>query len=586
MRKTAIPILMLLYIAGACQVYRPVAGISGNDLFYSLQNLASESFGGRYPGTHGDSLAGAFIRDQLSAARLNPVSQDFTFLSSVRNGPQTRLAVNGNNLPAGDFVPFPWSADSMASAGAVFAGYGLNVQADSFSWNDYGGIDPKGKWVILLRGIPVIPEYEKYLAPGTDDRDKVMLAMDNGAAGVILISGLHHDPSDRMVEVSGKPATVAIPVFQVSRRAANGFFMPQGISVDSLENRISRNRSPVLFPLEITLDGKADIEQIHGTTANHYALLEGTDPAVRNEYIVVGGHFDHLGTGGRGSSSLRPDTLDVHNGADDNASGVAVMLELAGAFSLGQEAPRRSMIFVAFGGEEMGLLGSKYFVSHAPVDLTRIVAMINLDMVGRLDTAKGLQVGGAGTSLEADSLIRSANKAYGLKLLVSREGSGPSDHASFYGKDIPVFFLTSGVHPDYHTPDDDTEKINFEGLGEIAGFTEALVRGIDRQESRLSFRESGPKESSGPGFRFRVTLGFMPDFTDSGVEGVRVDFVSKGKPAERGGILKGDIIRAIDNMPVRNIYDYMYRLSKLTRGRIISVEILRGGQTLVLPVQL
>jgi hypothetical protein len=306
---------------------------------------------------------------------------------------------------------------------------------------------------------------------------------------------------------------------------------------------------------------------------------------LKEQYIVIGAHYDHLGLGGRGSSSRMPDTIAIHNGADDNASGVSAMLELAGRLKANQQLLKRSVILVAFGAEEMGLLGSKYFVNHPPVDLSKIIAMINLDMVGRLDTARGIQIGGVGTSIEADSLIKLANAPVNFKLAVSREGSGPSDHSSFYGKNIPVFFITTGAHTYYHTPFDDVERINIRGLKSVSDFAYKLVMSV-AEIPKLTFREAGPKENATPSHRFKVTLGFMPDFSSTDVEGVRVDFVTKGKAAERGGIKNGDIIKAIDGLAVKNIYDYMYRLSKLSKNQIISVELLRNGKKEVLIIQL
>jgi hypothetical protein len=212
--------------------------------------------------------------------------------------------------------------------------------------------------------------------------------------------------------------------------------------------------------------------------------------------------------------------------------------------------------------------------------------MINLDMVGRLNESKGLQIGGTGTSAEADSLIALANQTLGLKITESKEGSGPSDHSSFYGKNKPVFFLTTGAHTDYHTPDDDVNRINMHGLTEVSKFALNLAVAIDNMPRDLTFREAGPRETTSPSVRFKVTLGFMPDFSDTDIEGVRVDFVSKGKAAERGGIKNRDIITAIDGMPVKNIYDYMYRLSKLSKNQIISVELLRDGKKEVIVMQL
>jgi hypothetical protein len=316
------------------------------------------------------------------------------------------------------------------------------------------------------------------------------------------------------------------------------------------------------------------------------AIVEGSDPQLKKEYLVVGAHHDHLGMGGSGSSSRRPDTLAVHNGADDNASGISALLEIAGKLMSNKTLLKRSVLLVAFGAEEMGLLGSKYFVNHPPVPLPQIDAMVNLDMLGRMDTLKGIQIGGTGTSAEADSLIRHSNRSGKFRINMSQEGSGPSDHSSFYGRNIPVFFITTGAHTDYHTPDDDAEKINYPGLQAVTEFACRLILAIDGEATRLTFKEAGPKESPAANYRFKVTLGFMPDFSATDVEGVRVDFVSKGKAAERGGIRNGDIITAIDGLKIRNIYDYMYRLSKLSRNQIISVEILRNGRKEVLIIQL
>jgi hypothetical protein len=247
---------------------------------------------------------------------------------------------------------------------------------------------------------------------------------------------------------------------------------------------------------------------------------------------------------------------------------------------------RRRIIFAAGGAEEKGLLGSKQFISSPPVDLQKIVAMINLDMVGRLDTSSGLQISGTGTSLEADSLVMLANQTTNFKIRMSPEGFGPSDHASFYGKDIPVFFITTGAHEDYHTPFDDVEDINFQGLSQITNFAFHLTENIANHPSGLHFREAGPKTSASAARRFKVTLGFMPDFSDESTDGVRVEFVTKGKPAELGGIKKGDVITAINGLAVHTIYDYMYRLSKLSSGETVSVEILRKDVKEVLLIQL
>jgi aminopeptidase YwaD len=578
-------ILASLSLVVSCRVYQLSTDITEGDLHTHLEYLSSDALEGRYPGTVGDAVAGKYLEDQFKEIGLKVEQQEFSFVQSFIRGPENHLEINGQIIPSESFTPFPFSKDTVLTAPVVFAGYGLTVETDSFTWNDYQGLDIKGKWVLIFRGIPDIPEQGDLLSMSSDDRDKAMLAMDNGAAGILLVSGPGFDPEDILVTISAIQASVGIPALQLTRPVAD-IILSGNPPVKELESRIVSDKKPLSFPVDITLKAQTDLEKVMGSTSNWIATLEGSDPMVKNEYIVVGAHYDHLGKGGPGSSSRRPDTVAVHNGADDNASGVSAMLEMAAKLKKNQQQLKRSVLFVAFGAEEMGLLGSKYFVNHAPVDLNRIDVMINLDMLGRLDTLKGIQMGGTGTSLEADSLIKLSNEPFGFKLKMSPEGSGPSDHSSFYGKNIPVFFITTGAHEDYHTPDDDADRINYTGLKAVSDLAYRLVLHIDQEPDKLTFREAGPRETPTARSRFKVTLGFMPDFSATDIEGVRVDFVTKGKAAERGGIKNGDIITAIDGMAIKNIYDYMYRLSKLSKNQIISVELLRNGQKEVLIIQL
>jgi aminopeptidase YwaD len=579
-------ILLILFLPLSCRVYKYTADISETDLDHHIQYLASDALQGRYPGTTGDLIAGRYIQDQFRNLGLKPHKQDFSFLQAVKRGPDNALEINGNVVSEEAFAPFSFSKDSVLTAQVVFAGYGITVKTDSFKWDDYNGLEVKGKWVMILRGTPHISEGTDYLEMGSDDRDKAMLARDNDAGGVLFVSGNKFDAEDILVSVSIRQASVGIPVMHITRPLADSILKAQNKSIQIIESKVDSVKHPIAFSTNAVVKARSSVENIMGQTCNWFTVLKGSDQAFKDEYIVIGAHYDHLGMGGTGSSSRRPDTLAVHNGADDNASGVSAMLELAGKLKADQQLLKRSVVLVAFGAEEMGLLGSKYFVNHPTVDLSRIVAMVNLDMLGRFDTARGIQIGGAGTSLEADSLIKLANKPGNFKLALNREGSGPSDHSSFYGRNIPVFFVSTGAHTDYHTPYDDADRINIQGLKSVSDFVYRLVLGIAGNPDKLTFREAGPKESAAPGYRFKVTLGFMPDFSSTDVEGVRVDFVTKGKAAERGGIKNGDIITAIDGLAVKNIYDYMYRLSKLSKNQIISVELLRNSQKEVLIIQL
>ncbi len=316
-------------------------------------------------------------------------------------------------------------------------------------------------------------------------------------------------------------------------------------------------------------------------------LLPGEDSTLKKEYVIIGAHFDHLGMGGPGSSSRAPDTIGVHHGADDNASGVAMMLELAQKFAATKGSHKRSIICIGFSGEEEGLLGSKHFTDDPGIDLSKVNAMINLDMVGRLTDSTMLQISGVGTAAGLKDLIYSKSDTSAVRLNLSEEGYGPSDHSSFYFKNIPVLFYFTGAHLDYHTPSDTWDKINYAGMVKISGLVFNVAEELADSPVRLSFREAGPKVEPA---RYRrgkgVTLGIMPDFAGIIKNGLRADAVTPGKPAALGGMKKGDIITAINGKSVNNIQDYMSRMSQLKHGQTISVEVLRGGKKEVLLIQL
>ncbi len=247
----------------------------------------------------------------------------------------------------------------------------------------------------------------------------------------------------------------------------------------------------------------------------------------------------------------------------------------------------RSVLVILFGAEEMGTLGSKYFTNNPLVDLTKIKLMFNLDMVGRLDKeSQSLTVGGTGTAIGLGTMVENQAKAHQLKVKLSPEGYGPSDHASFYAKDIPVLMFFTGVHDDYHTPNDDVEFINFEGEKAVADYIFDLIFEMANLTESLTFQEAGPKTQPTECGRFKVTLGVMPDHAATGIKGMRVELVIKDRPADRAGMKKGDIIVAMEGKPVNDIYEYMSRLSDFKTGQRISVEVLRDGKKEILIVEL
>ena len=329
------------------------------------------------------------------------------------------------------------------------------------------------------------------------------------------------------------------------------------------------------------------------TTHNIIAVLSGKDKHLRNEYIVVGSHYDHLGLGGQNSGSRRPDTLGVHPGADDNASGDAVVLELAKYFKKARSS--RSIIFAFFGAEEQGLIGSKNFLEwmknddtrriNLPVDKKGIVAMVNLDMVGRMrDNA--MSVSGTGTSSEFKAMVEAVAAQTNLNVACTPDGYGPSDHASFVAQDIPVLFLTTGGHMEYHTPDDVPSTLNYEGLQQTLDFSKELITRIASMPSTPDYI-SVPSTNKMKHGKFKVTLGLMPDVMGaSRIPGLRADIVVAGKSAHNAGIRSGDVIQEIDGKPVTNMDDYMQRLSELEPDTTVPVKVLRNEETLIFQVHL
>lgn len=553
--------------------------------------LSSEELAGRKSGEPGDSLAAVFIREQFVKSGLKPLYQNgfqyFKLVTSVETGQDNHLSFHYKDYTLHtDFLPYSFSANKTVEASVVFAGYGFSISSDSISWNDYMQSGVKGKWVLILKGDPEIDRPDSKFAPFSEERSKVLTAQDNGAAGVFLVAGPKFSEKDELQGVfyDKNSSTYSIPVVQMNRKTADELLSQSGKTIEELENILNTTRAPYTFPVNVQVKARTEVVQKTAVTRNVVALLEGVDPVLKHEYVVIGAHYDHLGKGGPGSGSRAIDTLATHFGADDNASGVALMIELANRL-VSQGNNRRSYIFAAFGAEEMGLIGSTMFTSDPPVGIQTVKAMFNFDMVGRLDAAsKTLSIGGSQTSIETEDILERLNNGFSLNL--SPEGSGPSDHAAFYMQDIPVFFVSTGAHGDYHTPGDTPEKINYGGISAIANYFQNIIGEVGNRSEPLTFRESGSKSRRSRGGRFKVTLGVMPDFAGQEKSGLRIDAVTKGKPASIAGMMKGDIITAINGNPVGNIYDYMNRLNTLEEGQTISIDLLRNGVPVVLIVQL
>lgn len=592
MKKISLYMIFFVLVNLSAQV-KDNPEITTDELKAHINFLASDALEGRKPGTGGIEKAAAYLKSEVVKLGVKPLGKDFyqTFdiVIDIKASDKNKFSFDGVNAKLNDdFIPLAISESKSLTASAVFVGYGFDINEDNLKWNDYAEVDVKDKWVIILRDAPSGNNNES-LEKYKSIRKKVLTARDKGAAGIILVNGRDFDSEDNLMSLSfaNREGSVGLPVINVKRGMINKLLEKYEFTIEDLETAIKESKSPRSFEIESSVSAVVDLERINASTKNIVAVLEGTDPILKNEYIILGAHYDHLGWGGKNSGSRMPDTIAIHNGADDNASGSAAILEIFEKLSANRDKIKRSIIYLAFTAEEMGLIGSKYFTNNPLVDLKNVKFMFNLDMVGRLNPeTKNLTIGGTGTAEGLEDFIKSYAEKSGLNVKFDPQGYGPSDHASFYAKDIPVMFLFSGIHEDYHTPKDDAHLINYDGEKLIADMTYDMILGIANREQALIFKEAGPKEQKSTSRSMKVSLGIMPDVASSDVKGVRADAVIDGKPAAKAGMKKGDVIISIDGKSVNDIYDYMNRLSSFKHGDKIQVEVLRGDEKVSLSVEL
>jgi len=585
-------ILMLLLVLSGGYSCRHCSEVTVRELKGHIKYLSSDLLEGRLTGSTGDSLAAEYIMKEFRSYGLVPLSGDgfqrFTVAGRLVAGSNNSLKINDvEYIPEKDFMPFAFSSGSADESEIIFAGYGFSIDEDSLKWNDYRNIDVRGKWVLCLRADPETDKTSSPFIPYGDDRGKALLAKDMGASGILLVSGESFDPMDTFESLNPNDFPVGIPALRITRETADRILSYRNTSVSELENQLQASRSPRSFGTGINASASTEIIREMKTARNVVMMLPGGDETLKNEYVILGAHYDHLGRGGKGSSSLAGDTSAIHPGADDNASGVAMMLELAEKFAFGEKKPERTMIFIAFSGEEQGLLGSGYFTDNPGMDLSGVNIMINMDMVGRLSGSKVLQISGVGTAEGLRDLVSELNDTSRIIPAFSDEGFGRSDHSSFYRKNIPVLFFFTGAHPEYHKPGDTWDLINYKGMTELSDLIFSIAGELASSPERLSFTESGPKPETARTVRKKtVTLGIMPDFAGSIKNGLRADEVFPGRPGALGGMKKGDIITAINGKQVNNIQDYMFRMGQVKYGQEITVDVLRDNNRITLLIQL
>ncbi|MEP7121041.1 MAG: M20/M25/M40 family metallo-hydrolase [Byssovorax sp.] len=471
------------------------------------------------------------------------------------------------------------SASGTASVVAVFVGHG--IAAVAAGWDDYAGVDLAGKIAVILDGVPlpIAPGVNPATLAASPLRDfgavryKIRTAREHHASGVLLVS------RGPLPDASADASSMGIPAVVTTVTAVNALF-PRLKLADKSVWAPTKSGKPI--PLGVTVTLTTRVDPVEAPAWNVAAILRArTGSPHAGEYVVVGAHYDHLGHGGQFSRT--PGSHAVHPGADDNASGTALLLETARRLHALPRAPERNVLFLAFGAEEIGTIGSRYWVDHPTVPLASVTAMINADMVGRLRDDH-LLVDGTGTAAPWPDLARAANGKLGLDLALGVEGFGASDHTSFTQARIPVAFLFTGVHDDYHQPTDTADKINSVGEERVTTFAARLALSVTQRPDRLVFVDApaDPHRGTMSG-GFKVSLGTIPDYAFTGV-GVRLSGVRPDAPAERGGIKAGDVIVKVGPHAITNIHDYMFALGDLDAGRAITVEVERAGARVSLQV--
>lgn len=583
-------ILILAVLLSSCFYTRTTSPqIEEKDIYFHLKYIASDELEGRRAGTRGAELASDYIAKQFKKFGLKPAGdkgtyfQYFDFVSDVKLGDSNFVSfkINKDEIKLNfksDFVPLSFSESGKIKGDVIFAGYGITAPEQNY--DDYNGIDVQGKIVMLLKGTPdgykAHSPFEKYLPL----RYKVSNAQSKGAIGIIFVDPFSEKFEKFTYDYSAGKA--GIPIIEVKNSIIDNILKTCGydFKLYDIVKRIYDSMKPNSFTINnLSVEIQTDVRYIKSKVANVIGYIEGSNPELKNEYIIIGAHYDHLGWGGQGS--LVPDTVAIHNGADDNGSGTAGLLELAEYLSHNRKNLNRTLVFIAFTAEEEGTIGSGFYVKNPVFPLENTIAMINMDMIGRLKEDK-LTIYGTGTSPVWNDIIEKLNSEFKFNLNLVKDGYGPSDHAQFYSKNIPVLHFFTGIHSDYHKPSDDYDKINYQGQKRILDFIAKLIFELDKAKGKPQFVKAEPQQRSARGFR--VTLGIVPDYSEE-VQGMKVGDVRTGTPAEKAGIKPGDVIVKLGGREIKNIYDYTYALGDFNPGDEVEVVVLRGGEKLSFKVK-
>jgi len=587
-------LFVLLAVATAVLAASTAPQADSNRYINDVKILASPEMEGRGAGTKGIDRAEHLIEKRYKELHLDPAGvkgyeQPFSVVTGARLKSDNRCVVQSSGEKRElkieqDFVPYSFSSSGAVSGPMVFAGYG--VTADEFHYDDYAGLDVKDKVVVVLRYEP------SGLAHHGQTQHSALItkainARNHGAKALIVINGKLGDGEEdlltRFGSVSG-PENVGIVMLQVKNAIADSWFQAAGKSLKDIQEQINARTKPASFDFPETQHASLniDVETTRATVNNVLAWL----PGQTDEYVIIGAHYDHLGRGN--VDSLAPSQIgQIHPGADDNASGTAGVLELARLLAQERGKLKRSILFMDFAGEELGLLGSAEWVKEPTRPLAKAVAMINMDMIGRIKDDK-IYIGGIGTGSTFKSVLEQAEKDAPFKVESSPGGYSSSDHTSFVTKKIPVLFFFSGLHSDYHKPSDTWDKINGASAARLLDMVENVALQLANTDQPPTFQvvaEEKPIGGIGGGGGYGPYFGSVPDFGQ--VEnGVKFSDVRPNSPAAKAGFKAGDILVQFGDKPIKNLYDFTDALRRSKAGDVVEVKVLRDGQPVTASVKL
>lgn len=580
--------------------------ITESDLRAEVEWLADPARDGRMTGTSGAKAAADWLADYFRQAGLQSFDGNFAMPFQFNAGERvladtTRLEIIGGASRAlhakldQDFRPLPFSESGEASGEVVFAGYGLVAPSDHGArYDSYAGLDVKGKIVLILRYVPenVEPARRAQLNRYSGLRYKAMLARERGAKAVLVATGPNSPHAGELVPLTSDFANSAsgIVAASINRKTADALLAPSGKTLKALQTALDKENPHVSTTFElpkVKARLACGVEHLKKNDANVIGYIPPSPKSSSDEYVVVGAHYDHLGHGGSSSLDRPGEENKIHPGADDNASGVAWVMEQAASLASERtehpEKFRRGIIFACWSGEEIGLIGSAAFCEHPPVPLSKVVAYVNADMIGRMHDNK-LTVQGAGSSHAWRRLIEKRNVPTGFDLTLQDDPYLPTDVTSFYTKEVPVLNFFTGGHEDYHRPTDTADKLNYKDLARITKFTRDIALDLAQNAERPDLAKV-ERSMLGSGARemLRTYLGTIPDYTTE-VKGVKLSGVRGGSPAEKAGLRGGDVIVEFAGQKITNIYDYTYALDAAKIGKPTHMLIERDGKRVAITV--